>query len=163
MTNPVKRSTINSRANRKLWIFFTGIVLPILLLGCSSGPKKQLLKIEKPWQDRTQFEKLIGGWESVQKYNPKGRTVATNSLNFKTVFYFYNDYTMERYLDSNSPFGKGKPSESGHDVKIIGSEIHYISDKDGKEKVIKFTLENEYSTKLYGQGTMFADDFKRIN
>jgi hypothetical protein len=103
----------------------------ILFTKCS-GPRKDLLKIDIPWNQRTDKQKLIGIWCS-STYEPNGRTIATNSLSFKTVIYFYNDGTMEEYFKSNFSVGSGDLKERCTNVKIENGKLYYTSSKYGQE------------------------------
>ena len=108
---------------------FLAISTLFLFTQCG-GPQKEKLKIDIPYSNRTDEQKLIGVWCS-SSYEPTGRTVATNSLSFKTVIYFYNDGTMEEYFQSNTSFGSGDLMDEGKDVKIVNGKLQYISSKYG--------------------------------
>jgi hypothetical protein len=108
------------------------IVSVLLLFTQCGGPKKELLKIDMPWAERTDEQKLIGVWCS-NTYEPSGRTIATNSLSFKTVIYFYSDGTMQEYFQSNTSLGSGDLMEDGTNVKIVNGKLHYTSSKYGQK------------------------------
>lgn len=108
-----------------------GLFGTFLLFTQCDGPKTNLLKIDIRWAERTDEQKLIGVWCS-NTYEPSGRTMATNSLSFKTVIYFYNDGTMQEYFKSNTSLGSGDLMEEGTNVKIFNGKLHYTSSKYGK-------------------------------
>jgi hypothetical protein len=119
-----------------LWLFVT-----LLLFIQCNGPKTNLLKIDLPWAERTNEQKLIGVWCS-NTYEPSGRTIATNSLSFKTVLYFYNDGTMQEYFKSNTSLGSGDLMQEGTNVKIVNGKLHYTSSKYGEKVYLISISEN---------------------
>jgi hypothetical protein len=129
----------------KMILFFCVCAI-LSLTQCSSGAKKELLKIEVPWAQRTEEQKLIGVWCS-STFEPHGRTIATNSLSFKTVIYFYNDGTMQRYFESNVSLGSGELMEEGTHVKITNGKLQYLSSKFGNKEYPISITENSLNIK----------------
>lgn len=121
----------------------SAIFFVVIIAGsCTKGSDLERLKIDIPWEERTLEKKLIGRWYSEDTFSPtKARRASTRSLIFRDVIYFYNDNTMAKYYESNSPFDSGEPSEVGENVRIIDNEIHYTSNKF-EEKAIPYRIVN---------------------
>jgi len=117
--------------NKGLQIIKASVFVSLLGIGCGDRPKTELLAIDIPWESRSNEQKLIGVWCSAT-YEPKGRTVATNSLAFKTILYFYTDGTMEKYFYSN--FGGKDLEDKGTNVKVVNDTLYFTSGKRGDRK-----------------------------
>jgi|SRR5690554_4509238 len=129
----------------------------IIISSCTKGPDLERLKYNMPWEERTLEKKLISRWCSEDTFSQtKARRASTRSLVFHDVIYFYNDNTMAKYYESNSPFDSGDPVEEGENLRIIDNEIHYISNKYG-ERVIPYRIvnQNEISLGIYKKPVVF--------
>ena len=105
----------------------------ILILSACSDEKSELLISNKPWKERTEFEKLIGVWCSAKNKPGVGGTIVSQTIEFQTKVYFYSDHTFKEaqladsYLDSESEL------DSGTDVQVKDGVLTYNSSKYGKK------------------------------
>ena len=129
------------------------VCLIILVFSSCSDKKSDLLICNKPWKERTEFEKLIGVWCSAKNRPGVGRTVVTQTMEFQTKMYFYSDHTCkqaqlaESYLDSESEL------DSGTDVQVKDGVLTYNSSKYGKKS---------YKIELT-ENTLTIEDFLTIS
>ena len=60
----------------------------ILTFASCTDSKSELLKCDKSWSERTEFEKLIGSW-CTEPYRPGvGRTIVSQTIEFQTKICF---------------------------------------------------------------------------
>ena len=141
----------------------------ILLLGllivnfyACSDEKSKLLISNKPWKERTEFEKLIGVWCSAKNRLGAGNTIVSQTMEFQNKIYFYSDHTFKEtqladsYLDSESEL------DSGTDVQVKDGVLTYKSNKYGvrsyKIELTESTLSIEDFLTVSGYGALTKCD-----
>ena len=136
---------------KKIILLFTLIVS----LASCSDQKSELLKCDKPWNERTDFEKIIGSW-CTEKYNPGvGRTVVSQTMEFQTKICFYSDHTMKEFQLSDSYMDSESEMDSGTDVQVKDGVLTYNSKSYG-QKSYKITFD-ESSLSIDGYITISGD------
>jgi len=126
------------------------------LVSCSD-PKSELLKCDKPWENRTEFEKIIGAWCS-DKYQPGvGRTIVSKTMAFQTKICFYSDHTMKEFQVTNSYIDMEDEMDSGTEVDVKDGKLFYKSKNYGERSceinIDETTLTTNGFTVLSGSGT----------
>jgi hypothetical protein len=108
------------------------IAFVFLTFSCNSiDEKADLLKCSKPWNERTEQEKLIGVWCS-DEYSPSvGRRSVTQNMSFYTKIYFYSDKSIKITQVSKSYFQSEDLIEAGNNVDVQNGVLTYKSQKYG--------------------------------
>lgn len=120
--------------------------LVLAFLSCSD-PKSELLKCNKSWDQRNEFEKLIGSWCSSQ-LTGLGTTAVSQSIEFQTKLCIYSDHTLMEYQTADSFFNSESEMDSGTDVQVKNGVLTYNSKNYGV-KSYKITC-NETSLTIDG-------------
>jgi hypothetical protein len=116
--------------------------LIVALVSCSDD-KSELLKCEKPWSKRTEFEKLIGSW-CTEKYRPGvGRTVVSQNMEFSTKICIYSDHTLKEFQLSDSYMNSESEMDSGTDVQVKDGVLSYNSKNYGLKS---YVISNDETT-----------------
>lgn len=114
--------------------------LLIFTLNSCSDPKEELLKCDKPWSERTEFEKLIGSWCTESNSPGVGRTIVSQTMEFQTKICFYSNHTMKEFLLSDSYVDSESEMDSGTDVQVKDGLLTYNSKSYG-QKSYKITFD----------------------
>ena len=127
----------------------------VLTLASCSDPKSELLKCDKPWSERTEFEKLIGSW-CTESYRPGvGRTIVSQTIEFQTKICFYSDHTLKEFQLSDSYIDSEAEMDSGTDVQVKDGVLTYNSKSYGT-KSYKISYD-ETSLNIDGYITISGD------
>jgi len=134
------------------------LLLGLLIVNFSacSDEKSELLISNKPWKERTEFEKLIGVWCSA-KYRPgTGNTVVSQTMEFQTKIYFYSDHTFKETQLADSYLNSESELDSGTDVQVKDGVLTYKSknygEKSRKIELTESTLKIEDFLTIAGYG-----------
>lgn len=131
----------------------------ILIFSACSDEKSELLISNKPWKERTDFEKLTGVWCSAKNRPGVGRTVVSQTMEFQTKIYFYSDHTFKETLLADSYLDSESEMDSGTDVQVRNGVLTYNSNKYGKKSCKieltenTLTIENFLTISGYGELT----------
>lgn len=109
------------------------LILIALLSSCDQGSNanKELLICNKPWSEKSEFEKIIGKWCG-PKYKPGvGRTSVSRNIKFQTIYCFYSDHTMKEFMLTDSYIDSEDEMESGTNVNVENGILSYESSKYG--------------------------------
>ena len=120
---------------RNITAFFIISLASVLFASCTSksDANSELMKCDKPWSERTEFEKIIGKWCG-EKYQPGvGRTIVSQTIKFQNIMCFYSDHTMKEFQRSESYINGEDEMDSGTNVQIKNGILTYISAKYGSK------------------------------
>jgi hypothetical protein len=107
--------------------------LIIFTLASCADSKSELLKCDKPWHKRNEYEKLIGSWCS-ESYRPRsGRTIVSRTIAFQTKLCFYSDHTLKEFQLSNWDIDSGSEMDSGTNVQVKDGVLTYNSKSYGQK------------------------------
>lgn len=113
-------------------ILFIVFCISLVFSSCDdSSGKRHLLKIDKPWSERNQTEKLIGCWCNDSESNHTSRRGL--KITFSSKLCFYNDGTMESFMTSHSYVNSTDLMYSGVNVKVDNNLLTFDSDKYGSK------------------------------
>lgn len=121
--------------------------------GSKSDPKSEFLKCNKSWGDRTEFEKIIGKWCGKVDQPGVGRRAVTQNMKFQTIYCFYSDHTMKKFMLTDSYVDFVDEMDSGTDVKVNGGVLTYISAKYGSQK---YNISVSESGLIFGRGVTYS-------
>ena len=130
--------------------------------GNKSDARSEFLKCDKPWSERTDYEKIIGKWCGA-KYQPGvGRRSVTQNMKFQTIICFYSDHTMKEFQRSESYMDSESEMDSGTNVKVNDGILTYASAKYGNKSYnISVT---ETSLKIDGKISIsMSDSYSKCN
>jgi hypothetical protein len=115
-----------------LLILFT-VALLFTSCGNKSDARSELMKCNKAWSDRTEYEKIIGKWCG-EKYQPGvGRKAVTRNMKFQGVICFYSDNTMKEFQRSESYVDSETEMDSGTNVQVNDGILTYVSANYGNQ------------------------------
>lgn len=133
-------------------------VLVLLFASCvnKSDANSELLKCNKPWGVRSEYEKIIGKWCGEKNQLGAGRRSVTQNMKFQTIICFYSDHTMKEFQRSESYMNSETEMDSGSDVQVDNGVLTYISEKYGK-KSYNISL-NKSNLKIDGKISISMSD-----
>ena len=136
----------------------------LLFTSCTSKSdvNNELMKCDKLWSDRTEFEKIIGKWCGEKYQLGVGRTIVSQTMKFQNIMCFYSDHTMKEFQRSESYMDSESEMDSGTNVKVNDGILTYVSEKYGNKSYnISVT---ETSLKIDGKISIsMSDSYSKCN
>ena len=120
---------------KKLNFLLILLAASLLLASCrnKSDARSEFLKCNKPWSERTEYEKIIGKWCGEKRQSGVGRRAVTRNMKFQTIICFYSDNTMKEFFRSESYMTSESEMDSGTNVQVKNGVLTYFSAKYGEK------------------------------
>lgn len=117
-----------------LLILFT-VALLFTSCGNKSDARSELMKCNKEWSDRTEYEKIIGKWCGEKKgdeyfLQPFLEEAVTKYIG---VICFYSDNTMKEFQRSDDFYQEETEMDSGTNVQVNDGILTFVSANYGKQ------------------------------
>jgi hypothetical protein len=100
--------------------------------GNKSDARSEFLKCNKPFGERTEYEKIIGKWCGEKTQPGVGRRAVTRNMKFQSIICFYSDNTMKEFFRSESYMDSESEMDSGTNVQVNNDVLTYFSANHGQ-------------------------------